>query len=416
MSLVRLLAEVRSDLALHLEVAHFDHRIRPGSGEDALFTVRLCESLGIECHIGYPDLPPVPTQAGLRMARYRWLQRLQRDRRADRIALGHQADDQAETVLFHLMRGTGLRGLAGMPARRGPFVRPLLGLRRRDLQAYLEGAGVEWVVDPSNADSRWTRARLRAEVMPALEARAPGTVERLLLVSRSAGKAELLLENLADRLIDTTLLSRAEDGRLILRRGALQPLGPELLSAVVRRVARSHGVSLTSGGTRAAVVFITEGRSGGRVDIGGGLEVVREYGRIVIGSPVERSESNAVTVTDTPGSGRLSLPGRTVRVRWRAAEAPSTVPGRIAVAVHPTHYPLMFRGWKSGDRIRLPGGSKKLKKLFSDRRVPVSDRGRLPLLADEEGNVLWVDGLVAVGMPRESGSRPSFLEFEINDE
>jgi tRNA(Ile)-lysidine synthetase-like protein len=89
---------------------------------------------------------------------------------------------------------------------------------------------------------------------------------------------------------------------------------------------------------------------------------------------------------------------------------------RIAVAVHPAHYPLTFRGWLPGDRIRLQGGTRKLKKLFADRRVPVSERGRLPVLADRFGNVLWIDGLTGAVTRRESEDRSSFLEFELDDE
>ncbi len=111
------------------------------------------------------------------------------------------------------------------------------------------------------------------------------------------------------------------------------------------------------------------------------------------------------------GAGQLRIGERALEVRWRPATGGAALPGRIAVAVSPGHYPLMFRGWKHGDRIRLAGGTRKLKKLFCDRRIPASERGRLPVLADRLGNVLWIEGLATAEV---SGSE--FLEFELSHE
>jgi len=415
-ALLRALVEVAPDLELRVEAAHFDHRVRPDSNRDAAFAVDLAESLAVRCHVGSPDIPPDHSQAGLREARYRWLEELRRDTGADRVALGHHADDQAETVLFHLMRGTGLRGLAGIPPRRGSIVRPLLAFRRGQLLAYLEETGSTWIEDPSNSDRRWTRSRLRAEVIPALEVALPDAVERLLCVARAAGDAVALIDRVAAVLIDQAAFGGDPDGRVGLRRSTVAAADPELLAAVVRRVARASGVSLRHGGTRAAVSFMREGRSGGRVSIGGGLEVWREYGRVVIGPPGREPEGGAVRVQGSRGEGRLVLPGRTVGVRWRPTEGSRGLDGRIAVAVHPGHYPLTFRGWRPGDRIRLAGGTRKLKKLFADRRIPASERNRVPLLADGNGNVLWIDGLAVAESRCEPSGRPSFLEFELRDE
>ena len=415
-ALLHLLVAVSHDLEIHVEAAHFDHGVRPESVEEALFASSMARSLGLECHVGRPGSPPLKTQAALRSVRYEWLERLRAERRADRIALGHQADDQAETVLFHLMRGTGLRGLAGIPARRGALVRPLLGLRRAQLGAFLEESGTPWIEDSSNSNVRWTRSRLRAEVLPSLQAFAPDVVERLLLLADSAGRAQDLIDRATDRLIEAEGTAPIHEDRTEFRLAGLRDAGEELLAALVRRIARRSGVRLTAGGTRAAVAFIREGHSGGRVSIGGGLEVSREYGRIAIGPGRDRDVARAVPVDPRPGSGRLSLPGRTVHLRWRPTAGRTRASKRIAVAVHPGHYPLTFRGWMPGDRIRLQGGTRKLKKLFADRRIPVSERERLPVLADRFGNVLWIDGLTGAEMRRESEDRPSFLEFEIDDE
>ena len=415
-ALLHLLSELVSGLDLRLEAAHFDHQVRVGSEADGRRAKELATKLGIPCHMGAPAVPPLVNQASLRDARYRWLEDLVRERRADRLAIGHHADDQAETVLFRLMRGTDLRGLAGVPARRGPIVRPLLPFRRRSLSAYLEGLDVAWIDDPSNADRRWARVRLRTEVIPELERLAPDTVSRLVSLGEAAARARDLNERAAAWLLERSAAGPTQPGRLELCRASLAMGGPEILAVALRRVARAGGVALTAGGTRAGVEFISEGRSGGRVNLGGGLEISREYDRVIIRREGAEPAPDVLLVRERTGAGTVRIGERSLQVRWGPVSGEAPLPERIAVAVSPGHYPLMFRGWRPGDRIRLAGGTRKLKKFFGDRRIPVSERARLPVLADRSGNILWVEGLATA--ETEFGSRGdySLLEFELRHE
>lgn len=414
-ALLRLLHELAPDLDLQIEVAHFDHRVRSGSENDADRARSMAADLGVPFHEGRPEEPPRVAQASLRDARYRWLNEVVISRAADRLAVGHHAGDQAETVLFRLMRGTDLRGLAGIPACRDSIVRPLLPFVRADLDAYLEALGVSPLVDPSNWDRRWARVRLRLEVIPALERRAPGTVRLLVALAESAARALELTDRAAAYLLAEAEVGPSREARRELSRAGLLHGGPELLAIALRQVARDLGVALTAGGTRAAAEFISEGRSGGRVMIGGGLEISREYDRIAIGPHTRPSSPSAVLVRERPGDGRLRIGGRALRVRWRPVADTGALPERIAVAVPPGHYPLMFRGWEAGDRIRLSGGTRKLKKVFGDRRIPVSERGRIPVLADRMGNVLWIEGLATADTSAVEGEH-SLLEFELRNE
>ncbi len=415
-ALLHLLSGLAASLDLRLEAAHFDHQMRAGSGADAKLAARLAADVGVPCHQGVPAAPPRPKQASLRDVRYAWLQELAGERRADRLAVGHHADDQAETVLFRLMRGTDLRGLAGMPLRRGRIVRPLLPFRRRAVIAYLEELGAPWLEDPSNMDRRWARVRIRTEVIPGLERLNPAAVPRLLALSAAAARATGLAERLAARLLAEATVGSARQGHLELSRETLCLAGTELAAVALRQAARAAGVELTAGGTRAGVEFISEGRSGGRVNLGGGLELWREYDRVVIGRPVEPVRPEALLVHGRTGAGRVRIGERALVVRWRPVTRAAALPERIAVAVSPGHYPLMFRGWRAGDRIRLAGGTRKLKKLFADRRIPLSERARLPVLADRLGNILWIEGLAVAENDEESGTNVSFLEFELSYE
>lgn len=415
-ALLHLLSELAPDLDLHLEAAHFDHGIRTGSAADASYARSLAAGLGVPFHLGSPAVSPRPRQASLRAARYEWLDQRVRERSADRLAVGHHADDQAETVLFRIMRGTDLRGLRGIPVRRGRIVRPLLSFRREELEAYLRSVGTLWIEDPSNLDRRWARVRLRNEVMPALDRCSPGAVQRLLALGDAAARAYESSELAAAALLGKATLGPTGDGGLELSRARFLRGGPELMALALRRAARTSGVDLTAGGTRAGVEFISEGRSGGRVMIGGGLQVTREYGRILIArerAPVSRG---AVQVHEGAGRGFLRIGERSLQVRWRPVSAEAARPERIAVAVSPGHYPLTFRGWEYGDRIRLARGTRKLKKLFGDRRIPLSERARLPVLADRTGNILWIEGLAVADACRPVEVGSSLLEFELSHE
>jgi tRNA(Ile)-lysidine synthase len=415
-ALLHLLSDLSSDLDLRLEAAHFDHRVRVGSERDASRTRELAADVGVPCHVGRPRIPPKVSQATLRRVRYRWLDTVVRGTGADRLAVGHHADDQAETVLFRIMRGADLRGLAGVPARRGPIVRPLLPFRRRELSQYLEGRGVRWIDDPSNTDRRWARVRLRTEAIPALESVEPETVRHLVQLGQAAARAHELGERAAAALLLEAAPRQARQGRIELDRHRIARGGPELLAIALRALARAQGVSLTAGGTRAGVEFISEGRSGGRVMVGGGLQVWREFDRIVVAREAPQAPADELLVHERAGSGSMRIGERALEVSWRPVSAGASLPERIAVAVSPGHYPLMFRGWREGDRIRLAGGTRKLKKLFGDRRIPVSERAGLPVLADRLGNILWVEGLATAETNRGPAFPTSLLEFELRHE
>jgi tRNA(Ile)-lysidine synthetase-like protein len=146
------------------------------------------------------------------------------------------------------------------------------------------------------------------------------------------------------------------------------------------------------------------------------MELRREYDRILLGRAAPTPPPGGLRVDESPGEGRLSVGDRPIAVCWRPLSGGFPHPDRIAVAVPAGHYPLMFRGWRAGDRIRLAGGTRKLKKLFGDRRVPVSERRRRPVLADRKGNVLWIEGLATAVTDHAPGGRASYLEFELRHE
>jgi tRNA(Ile)-lysidine synthase len=426
MALLGLLAEIRQRFQIEIRAAHYDHGVRPGSAGEARSVARWCAASGLECRIGTGRPPPGPTQDVLRRLRYAFLHTEALRFRADRLVTAHHADDQAETVLFRLLRGTGLRGLGGIPARRGVIARPLLPFRRADIEEYLEEAAIPFLRDPSNSDTRWARVRVRREGIPALRRRWGADVTRKLVsLGDTAARADAALDRVAWRMLlaagldeDTLEPGPGQDGRREARSAArdrvwsvarpkLEGHHDELLARALRQLTERLGVQLSAGGTGAGVEFIKRGKSGAAVDLGGGLELRREFDIVTVGFPEPQHADRFVAIaTPDDGSGMLLLGGRRYRACWSSSSLVGSGGEAVAVPESIVRYPLDLRAWRPGDRMRRTTGSRKLKRLFNDLRVPGRERGRVPLLAAGD-TVLWAFGLaVAQGVRRiASGER-----------
>lgn len=411
MALLDLLCALRGRLGVRLCAAHFDHGLRPGSSAEALSVAEWASELGVPCRIGSATRieptgaeapafgPERVTQASLRDLRYAFLEAEAARTASDRLATAHHADDQAETVLFRLLRGTGLRGLAGIPARRGRIVRPLLPFRRAEIEQYVEARKIPCVRDPSNDDPRWSRVRVRRIALPALErAWTGGGALRLRELAGAAAAADRAIDELAWRLF---LGARRESGGDRLPAAwtfdaqDLASHDAELLARGLRCLARRRGVRLSAGGTEAGVQFIKMGRSGTEIDLGGGMRMWREFACVSVGIPAAPEADQPLAVPSRKsGSGSLLLGGRRYEARWTTGVTGDR--GRWSVAVPDARlaFPLDLRARRPGDRIRLAAGSRSLKRLFNDLRVPRGARASVPVLACGD-TVLWACGLAA---------------------
>ena len=414
-ALLHLLRAQTAKRGWRLVAAHFDHGLRPESAQQAEAVRRGAEAAGIACAVGCPTSGIAGGQAGFRSARYIFLE-AEADRvGADRIATAHHADDQAETVLFRLLRGTGLRGLAGIPSQRGPIVRPLLELDRQTLRRYLETHDIGYLEDPSNLDLRWTRAWIRHRLLPALEREAACDVRRTLCgIAAAAERLNGLSERRAAVLVsEATQTSPDREPTLRFDRERFLSYDRWTQSVAVRLIARRFEVSPTRGGTRSVVEFIRRGRSGTAIDLSKRLQVGREFGDLWFGPPVGVVSNIELCIPGPePGEGQMRLGGTSYQVRWRprltgeakdSAEPSISVPGGGG-------YPLRVRGVRPGDRIRLRAGSRKLKKVLIDRRVPRSRRASCPVVQSADGRILW-----AAGLPAYDGDPERGLWIEIED-
>jgi tRNA(Ile)-lysidine synthase len=380
-ALLLLLRELVPEFGWELVAAHFDHGLRTGGRErESRLRVRLA-STGIPLRVGRPDEPLDRDHAALRRARYAWLGTTARRCGVDRIATGHQLDDQAETVLFRILRGTGNRGLAGIPARRGRLVRPLLPFRRSELETWLAGRRVEPFDDPSNRDARYARSRLRHELLPALEsAIGPGVADALVRVGEAATAARRATDRVAER-----VLAGFADGSA--------PRWPaELRAEAIRLAARRRGVRVRGSAARRAAGAMVDLTSGHGLDVGGGLRLERTFDTWVVRPPAPAAGPDRPLRIEKPtaGEGEVVLGGRRRRVRW--GKAASNQPGFVCVALHVPgdHYPLSIRAREPGDRLDLPGGRRKLGELLREARIPARERSAVPVVVDRSDRPLAV--------------------------
>jgi tRNA(Ile)-lysidine synthase len=378
--------------------AHVDHGLRGvASAADRDLATQVAASLGVPLVVRCVRVSTGGNLEGrARRARLRALAVIATECDASRIALGHTADDQAETVLLRLVRGAGRGGLAGMRARRGRLIRPLLACTRADVRRFLAEQGIPFAVDGSNADLRHARNRMRRLVLP-------------LLAAEFHPRLVPALASLAGRLRDEddVLAALAAERAPLLAGGGLGVgVGTEP-PAIGRRIVRCWLERGMRAGVSAEqverVLGLARGTGGGAVALPGNRRVVREGDRLVRRrgrGPVMR----AFELPIEPGgsAGDVTAGWRVTLSRPEAAHGPVQAPGNPAEAQFDGELlgaRLVLRSRRPGDRVHLPGvGTRKLQDVMVDARVPREARDAVPLL-EADGEILW-----AAGVARASGA------------
>ncbi len=418
-ALLHALAHLRASLDLRLQVAHVDHQLRPSSGNDAQRVEAMAESLGLPCTVTRVELsrrasgPMLGDEGGRRLspeeaardARYAALARTARDIGAVAIAVGHTADDQAETVLLHVVRGSGLAGLRGMTpvstravdGREVTLVRPLLGARRSETLAYCRSVEVTPVLDETNLDPTPPRNRLRLEALPTLARINSNVADALIRLARSAGRDLDYLNHEAERLLPT--VARAVKGGVRLDRAAVRTLHPALQRHVLRGAyARARG------GTRdlaeahiEQMIRLLSGPSGRGLDLPGGVRLEAAHDVVTLLT----SEAAPCAAPLLLGEHTVAVPGETAVSGWRVLARIQPPPDTLAAGPHTAFLSaealggtVIVRGRRPGDRFQplgLGGHDKKLQDFFVDARVPRAERPRTPLVVTPEG-IAWVVG------------------------
>lgn len=410
------LRELAGDHRLRLTVAHLDHGLRGAESEsDVAFVGDLAKHLDLPFVLGRADVRELARGRGLgleeaaREARYGFLARAAEERGAGKVAVGHTRNDQAETVLMRLLRGAGTDGLAGMAAfrrlGRGLLIRPLLETTREETEDYCRRLGVQAREDRTNLDPAYLRNRVRRRLLPLLaEEFNPSIVDGLADLARRMSDEADLLRDLTGEAYESVAV-QDEDGRVRLDLEGLTEQPRAIRRRLIRRAVRAAGLGPGPQAERveAALRLALEGRTGARVEIGGGGLAVREPDALVICSSVAAVPAFAPLALPLPGRVDLPAVGLTISAEFRPAE---TYPGEAGIdrqeafldadAVPAMHGGLVVRPRRPGDAFHPQGapGRKKLKDFFIDLKVPRHDRDRIPVvaLAADPGTILWVAG------------------------
>ena len=373
---------LKEKLGIRVEAAHFNHRLRgEESDNDAEFVRKFCDFHDIPLHLGSGNVVPGPKglEAAAREARYAFLRSLN-----GTIATAHTADDNAETVLLHLIRGSGLRGLGGVTPKSDRLIRPMLDVTRAQVEEFLNENYIRHVEDSSNGSDAFLRNRLRHHVMPLLRAENPSIAAGLSAAAQRIREDAQLLDSLAWEL-DRTDVTALREAPGPLRRRAIEGL------------LRENGFPEPSAEhIRQAEAVVFSEKPSARASFGG-VTLRRSYDRLT----VER-EQIILPTRALPAEGVTALPEIGIAVRTAIADGPGE--NIISPAGQ-----MVVRSRRSGDSLTTKGGTKSLKKRFIDRKIPQWERSAVPVIADEQG-VLAVMGF-GMDENRKSGGPYIRIEF-----
>lgn len=405
MVLLDLLLQVADPLQVALRAAHLDHAMRPESARDAAFVREYCRGRKVPLQVDRRDVPALARARGqgleeaARVERRAFLRQAAQQAGCNLIAMGHHRDDQAETFLHRLLRGSGLTGLAGMRLRSGMIIRPLLRFSRADILDYRDHHQLPHVEDASNADTRFTRNRLRHHLLPLLRTFNPRIDEHLArLSSRIAREEDYWDRQVADQL--AVLGEAAEDGWWLSVDGLAQ-LHPALRARVLRGAlerVRGDLRHISARHLEALESLLGGPRPEAEIDLPGAW-AGRRYRRLWlrVGAPPAVEDFTL----DVPGPGEYDLPGGGCLQVSLQAGCSGEDRWAVEFDAEAVSFPLQVRNFRPGDRFYPCGapGHRKLKDFFIDLKLDRELRRSLPLVAGDE--ILWV-----VGVRRCQGRRP----------
>ena len=429
-ALLASLIELQDDCHLELHVVHVDHGLRPESRGDAAYVRRLCARWNVPVTVRRVDVPEKRRAEGLsveeaaRKARHLALLEEADTLQADAIVLGHTADDQIETVLLSLLRGAGLRGLAGMVeesespftmpnGKRVPILRPLLGVTREDVMGYLKERRLRPRQDASNADPAHLRNRVRHELLPLIERIREGAAGAVGRASEDARAALGYIQTEADGLWSEACEVAADRESVLIDRNVMRGAHAALRHVVFER---AIGTLLGSaeGFTRRNYLvmesLIAEGRTGSEISLPNGLFLSctnAEHAVLSIGVPsvaLPELVPAEILLDGSTMAGEWTFTSRVVAAGialCASGEGAHLLTGALGVVIGHAdgQRRLCVRARKPGDRISLPGGTRKVQDVFVDKKIPRAWRDRVPIVTDgDTGEIVWIVGVAGAAI------------------
>jgi tRNA(Ile)-lysidine synthase len=413
MALMYALYRLRKSMDFELGVAHIDHKIRRTSHDDLEFVRNKALELGLPF---YSDTLNVKKVSALRKMgieetarelRYAALTRIAEREGYKLIATGHTASDQAETVLMRIFSGTGVRGLSGiMPVRGDGVIRPMLGVTRAEVEAFIAMENLPFVNDETNTDTTITRNLIRLVLLPLIEEKLnPRVPHALAGIAESAGNVSAFIEAAAGRRLKS-LVSSSASGMVSIRREGFNALHPALKGPVLEAALDMVEKSSRLDRDHIEKICRLAGGGGGAksVNLPGRVTANISYDSMTLSShkktkiPKRCQAQIAAGAVSVPGPGTFPIPwaGVTIKFGGRARKGGDSATWDRDLA----DYPFTVRPFRSGDRIGWPfhRHTRKLKKLFIDQKIPREERAVIPIVCRGD-TVIWIPGITTPQAP-----------------
>lgn len=410
MALLHLLRSMAEVTPLRIIVAHANHQFRGAESDaEAELVADTARGWGLVFESAELGMPAYIAETGMnaqsaaREKRYVFLRSVARKHGCPYLITGHHADDQAETVLMRIIRGTGVGGLAGIPSRRKEddleLIRPLLRITKCELLEYCKRNGVPYAVDSSNADRHYFRNTVRMDVIPSLEQYNPRLKTSLIRLAEMAGAEDEYMESQALQAFEAGIAPSGEGFRLERRwfRGLHVALQRRLIKLILNCSSNPRQMLDFPQVEEILTVIAQEHPTVIQLDIGEGWIVRREYEEGYIGPAVPASIHFAYIVAELESGVTIRETGDRVRLERLEGAVPSAKADRNEACFDfgQLKFPLRIRSRQPGDLMQPHGlnGTKKVQDMFVDAKVPRSLRDKIPLLEDGDGRVLWIPGI-----------------------
>ena len=401
--LLQILSELRNEYKISLSAIYVDHRLRPDETPFEIdFCTKFCNALNIPLLsksidvLSFAQKEGINKQEAARELRYRVFHETADDLKADKIALGHNRDDQAETVLIRLIRGSGPTGLSAIPPVRGKIIRPLIEIERTEIEDFLDKKNIPFVVDSSNLTDRYLRNKLRHIIMPELKKINPAVSKTISRTSDIFRDDERYFDIIVTKSL-MKMISRKNDRSIELFMAPMEILDTVILRRVLRRA-----IDATKGLKAISFLHIEDiinliklGKSGDRIFLPNNIRVIKKYSILEITS--EEPKKLATYTVEKPGE--IRLPESSMTLFTELIDCPKTDDwgdGKKVAIINADKlvFPLSIRARRSGDNF-FPlgfGGRKKLQDYFVDEKIPRDERDAIPLLINGNGEIVWVVG------------------------
>ena len=400
--LMDILACLSKEMDTTLVIAHYGHGLRPE--EDAYETDMVREyarSLNVPFETERASglgLVSSSLEEKARELRYDFLERIRIKYNAHKIAMGHNLNDQAETVLMRLLRGSGMTGLSGIPpVRDNTVIRPLIETGRQDIINYLKSGNLKYATDSSNKDNRFLRNKIRMELLPEMIKYQPGLIEILGKLARNLRDENSFFESLAEKWVDERL-EQDEKGDSFLYIHSLKDLPNAFIRRIIRSVIRRHHKTLYAvrwDHVQNIIDLISNARPNISINLPEGLVIRKEYNRLIFTSETACTEFFSYAIGDR-GKKNIHEIGKTIGIEEFSDKEQAAISDAKNTALLDRDllpYPLTIRNFRQGDRFIPLGmtGHKKVKNFFIDLKIPPAERKQIPILVKDD-KIAWICG------------------------